>query len=121
MKEEKKFVSRRNFLASSIKGTAGAVLMANFPTIVPASVFGKYAPSNRVNVGVIGCGRIGTTWDMPGVLKQEKANMMAVCDLDSRRLKLAKDQVDAYYTKKNGKPYNGAKTYSNYSELLANK
>lgn len=121
MKQIKTSVSRRNFLKSSLKGTGGAIVMANFPAIVPASVFDKYAPSNRVNVGVIGCGRIGTTWDMPGVLKQEKANMMAVCDLDSKRLKQGKELVDGYYSKKLGKPYDGAKTYDNYHELLANK
>lgn len=29
-------------------------MLANIPTIVPASVLGKYAPSNRINVGAIG-------------------------------------------------------------------
>ena len=36
-------------------GAAGAV--AAFPTIVPSSVFGKAAPSNRINVGMVGMGR----------------------------------------------------------------
>lgn len=121
MKKTKTSISRRNFLKHSVKGTAGAIALANFPSIVPASVFGKYAPSNRINVGVIGCGRIGTSWDMPGVLKQEQAQMMAVCDLDKIRLKKAKEQVDGFYTKKMGKAYDAAKMYDNYHDLLNNK
>ena len=36
----------------------GAVAAIGFPAIVPASVFGQTAPSNRINVGAIGVGRI---------------------------------------------------------------
>ena len=121
MEKVKDSNSRRNFIKNSLTGTAGIVALSGFPSIVPASVFGKFAPSNRVNVGVIGCGRIGTSWDMPGVLKEEKAQMMAVCDLDMLRLKKAKQQVDTYYTKKLGKSYDAAKMYDNYHDLLANK
>ena len=44
--------SRRQFL----KGTA-AVL--GFPTIVPSSVFGQNAPSNRITMAVLGWGMMG--------------------------------------------------------------
>jgi hypothetical protein len=46
MKKEKKTVSRRDFLNSSAKLATGSLILSGFPTIVPASVFGKYAPSN---------------------------------------------------------------------------
>ena len=42
---ETKNTSRRNFLRNTVKITAGTVALANFPTIVPASVLGKNAPS----------------------------------------------------------------------------
>ncbi len=42
-----KTVSRRRFLKTTL-GTAAAV---GFPTIVPSSIFGQYAPSKRINVG----------------------------------------------------------------------
>jgi hypothetical protein len=48
-------MQRRNFIKKSSLGTAAAVA---FPTIVPSSVFGKNAPSNKINIGQIGCGRI---------------------------------------------------------------
>ena len=48
-------LSRRGFLKSS--AAAGAALLG--PTIVPASVFGANAPSERINVGFVGVGRMG--------------------------------------------------------------
>ncbi|CCG99291.1 oxidoreductase domain protein [Fibrella aestuarina BUZ 2] len=92
-----------------------------FPTIVPASVFGKNAPSNRINIGAIGTGRISRGHDMPGVWKYDTARIVAVCDVDSRRVQDAKKLVNEYYSKKEGKPYDGVRTYGDYRELLQNK
>ncbi len=111
-------LSRRSFLDLSAKATAIAV---GFPTIVPASVFGKNAPSNRINVGAIGTGRISRGHDMPGVWQYDNALIMAVCDVDSHRANEAKQLVNETYAKKNGKPYDGVKVYGDYRELLANK
>jgi predicted dehydrogenase len=120
--------NRRKFLTTSVKGAAGAFALAHlpgssqaFPEIVPSSVLGKYAPSNRINVGVIGVGRIARGWDIPGTWKHEVANIMAVCDLDSNRVQQGKEYVDGYYAKKKGTSYKGTKTYDDYQELLANK
>jgi len=77
-------------------GTAGALF---FPTIVPSSVFGQNAPSNRIHIGQIGCGRIAQTMDLPGILKHDLARVVAVCDLDSRRLGLGKKMVEDHYAK----------------------
>ncbi|GAA4304719.1 Gfo/Idh/MocA family oxidoreductase [Compostibacter hankyongensis] len=113
--------SRRNFLKTSM-GAAGAFALGSIPTIVPAQVIrGKLAPSNRLNIGVIGAGRIGTSWDIPGTLQHDLANIMAVCDLDSKRLAGGKKLIDDYYAKKKGGSYNGTKTYSDHQELLADK
>ena len=56
--------SRRKFLKDTIKLTAGTIALSSFPTIVPFSVFGKNAPSNKINIGQIGCGRIARTHDL---------------------------------------------------------
>ena len=113
--------NRRRFLKTAIKGAAGAIALANFPTIVPAHVLGKYAPSNRINIGAIGNGRISRTHDIPGVWQYEQARIMAVCDLDRNRVESAQQLVNDYYSKKTGKPYNGVKMYDDYQELLNNK
>jgi predicted dehydrogenase len=115
-------VSRREFLGTSATGLlSSAVLGLGFPTIVPASVLGKNAPSNRIHVGAIGTGRISRVHDMPGVLKYDGAQIVAVCDLDSLRVEAAKKLVNEYYAKKNGKPYDGVQGYADYRDLLKNK
>jgi predicted dehydrogenase len=121
-KDDKSGVTRRNFLKTSAKGAiASSLAMGGFPLIVPSSVFGKNAPSNRINIGAIGTGRISRDHDMPGVWKYDTARITAVCDVDSKRVGEAKTLVNEYYTKKTGKPYDGVATYGDYRELLQNK
>src|SRR6202789_4212091 len=109
--------SRRKF----IQQAASAATLLGFPSIVPSSVFGQYAPSKRVNVGAIGVGRISRTHDMPNILQYDNARIVAVCDLDAHRVVEGKQFVNDFYTKKTGKPYDGPVGYANYHELLANK
>lgn len=113
--------SRRDFLATAGTGIAASSLLAGFPAIVPASVFGAAAPSNRINVGAIGTGRISRVHDLPGVWRHDGARIMAACDLDSKRVEDARALVNGYYAKTTGKPYDGVTTYANYRALLANK
>jgi len=62
-KQKQSTISRREFISNSAKAT----IILGFPSIVPASVFGKNAPSNRINIGAIGTGRISRIHDLPGV------------------------------------------------------
>lgn len=120
--EQNDAISRRKFLDLGTKGLlASSAIISGFPTILPASVFGKNAPSNRINIGAIGVGRISRGHDMPGVWKYDNAQITAVCDLDSNRVKSAQDLVNEYYTKKTGKDFKGVKGYDHYRDLLANK
>lgn len=119
---EKKHSSRRHFVKNAFGGTLAAALpISGFPTIVPSSVIGKNAPSNQINVGAIGNGRISRDHDMPGVLRSSQGRIIAVCDLDKKRVEAAKTYVNDFYTKKTGKAYDGVKTYDDYRELLNNK
>jgi predicted dehydrogenase len=99
----------------------GAVAAMGFPAIVPASVFGQTAPSNRINVGAIGVGRISRGHDLPGIWQFDQARIMAVCELDAKRVDQAKTLINGVYSKKTGKPYDGVTGYHNYHALLANK
>ena len=114
---KKRNQSRREFLSNSIKASA----LLTLPSIVPASVLGKYAPSNRINVAAIGAGRIGRIHDINGVWQYDYAQLMAVCDVDSQRAEDGKKLVNEYYSKRDGKPYDGVKVYTDYRELLLNK
>jgi hypothetical protein len=73
-----------------------------FPTIVPATVFGQNAPSNRINIGVIGAGRIARVHDMAELFKYDHAQILAICDLDSKRVEAGKRLVNETYAKKYG-------------------
>ncbi len=115
MKKNK--TSRRKFIGDTLKASA---LLA-FPSIVPASVFGKNSPSNRINIAAIGAGRISRTHDMPGVWQYDYTQLMAVCDVDSLRAEDGKKLINEYYTKRDGKPFDGVKVYTDYRELLLNK
>ncbi len=119
---ERKTFNRRDFVKTTLQGTVVAsIASTGLPTIVPSSVFGKNAPSNRINIGAIGVGRISRDHDMAETLKYGHARIIAVCDLDSKRLADSKKYVNDFYTKKEGKPYDGVTMYSDHRELLLNK
>jgi predicted dehydrogenase len=108
-------------MATAGGGLLASSVAAGFPAIVPASVLGPHAPSNQINVGAIGTGRISRVHDLPGIWRYDTARIMAVCDLDSNRVAGAKTLINGQYAKKTGQPYDGVVGYGNYQELLANK
>jgi len=119
-------VSRRKFLTDTGKASLGTALALSLPTIVPSSVFGKKAPSNRINVASIGCGRISTTHDMAEIARYAGARIMAVCDVDTKRAEYGPQAVKSNYlkaTKENGGLTGDwdIKVYTDYKELLLNK
>ena len=89
--------SRRSFLV----GTA--------PLLVPSSVFGWYAPSNRVTIGMIGMGRQAMSVNWKQFEKMRDVAVVAVCDVDAWRLEQAARAVP------------GSKPYRDFRELLADK
>lgn len=122
MTETKNSSSRRYFLKNTVKATAGTVALANFPTIVPASVFGKNAPSNKINIGQIGIGRIARTHDLAETFKYDVARIVAAADADRNRLQSGKQMIEDWYAKKTGQSnYMDVKIYDDYHALLANK
>ena len=108
------FLTRRNMLR-----TGAAALAA--PVIVPSSVFGQNAPSNRITIGAIGVGRISRIHDMHETFKYDHAQIVAVCDLDSNRVKSGQRFVDQAYARKFGRDYSGTRGFGDYREVLARK
>ena len=120
--------TRREFLKKSSLLAAGALFAPSIltpsiamPSIVPSSVFGKNAPSNRVNIAAIGCGRQMVSPNIPQMLKSEHAQIVAVCDVDSWRLANAHKQVNDFYSTQKGVAYNGCKAYYDYRKVLDNR
>jgi len=99
----------------------GTGLALGVPMVVPSSVFGRNAPSNRVTIGAIGAGRISRTHDMKEIHRLADAQIVAVCDVDTRRLGAAQQLVDDRYSVSTGKDYSGTRGYTDYRELLAAK
>jgi myo-inositol 2-dehydrogenase / D-chiro-inositol 1-dehydrogenase len=112
-------MKRRNFLKNATTAAAGTMII---PTIVSASVFGKNAPSNKINIGQIGSGRIARDHDLPGVWKYDVARVVAVSDVDSKRMHEGKQLIEKYYNEKN-RSTNAVevKMYGDYREMLLNK
>jgi len=76
--ERNQQITRRQLLQAASR--TGAVIA--LPTILPASVFGSDAPSNRITLGVIGSGSKGTG-GMRNFISQG-AQVVAVCDVNAR-------------------------------------
>ncbi|MEX0986848.1 MAG: Gfo/Idh/MocA family oxidoreductase [Bacteroidales bacterium] len=102
--------SRRDFIRNTSAATAG---MGAF-TILPSSVvFGKPAPSDKVNVALIGCRNMGF-----GILKHHLGNddvrCVAMCDIDSKLLDERAGTVKQDFDQ-------SPKLYSDYRKMLEQK
>ena len=82
--------SRRSFLKTSLRGTAGLVLL---PNLIPSRLLGADAPGGKIQVAQIGCGRMGRS-DLGNVMAEPLARVVAVCDLDAKRLAAAKQMAE---------------------------
>jgi len=67
------------------------------PLILPARLLGRDAPSNQINLLMIGTGRQAYVVNLPTLLGMPAVRVVAVCDVDARRARLAKAKVDASY------------------------
>ncbi len=108
--------TRRTFLKAAAAAAAA-------PQIVPATVFGKDAPSNILAVGSIGTGRMGHG-DMRNALYQgldesAGARIVAVCDLDLDRAGHAKRDAEKRYKERNIETT--VDVYQDFRKLLARK
>ena len=107
-------MTRRDFCRT----TATAVAALSVPLIIPSRLLGAQAPSNRIRVGQIGCGRIAQGHDLPGVLKSGLADVVAVCDLDSVRVAQCRQMIQKTLLDQ-GASVPEIAGYGDYRELLA--
>lgn len=71
----------------SAAAAAGAAWVG--PTFIPSSVFGAKAPSNRITMGCIGVGIMGSG-NLKGFMGKADARVVAVCDVDSNHRERAR-------------------------------
>ena len=121
-KTGRKEITRRKFIDTSVKtAMASSLAIGGFPIIVPSGIFGKNAPSNKINIGQIGFGRIAMTHDLAETLKYDSARVVAVSDLDSDRAFKGKKFIESHYDQKHKKTgYIDVKINEDYRSLLQN-
>lgn len=101
-----------------LKMGAAVLSLPNIITTRALGADGATPASERLTLGFIGMGRqMGGHVGM--FLGREQCQVVAVCDVESRRLEKSKARVDEYYAKKTGYAYTGCAAYGDYRELLA--
>ncbi|MDR3183254.1 MAG: Gfo/Idh/MocA family oxidoreductase [Planctomycetaceae bacterium] len=110
-------LSRRSFLQA-------AALSAAAPLIVPPSALGldgNTAPSERITMGLIGCGSHGSHWNLPLMFANPLQQVVAVCDIDKNYLDKTQKRVNEHYSKKSGTEYKGCDAYGDFRDLISRK
>jgi predicted dehydrogenase len=104
--------SRRRFLT-----TAASACLA--PAVLTRLVAGRPRPSNRITMGLIGCGSMGRA-NLNGFLQLDDVQVLAVCDPDTRHRDIAKAAVDQRYAQQQRSgSFAGCTAYADYRALLA--
>lgn len=121
-----KSMNRRRFLKRSAATTTAAAV----PWIVPSSVFGHDAPSNRIQVACIGVGNQGIAI-LRRFMKNADVQVVAVCDVNMGSYgyktedqflgrEPARKEVGKYYAAKNGvATYRGCAATGDFHDILA--
>ncbi len=103
--DSSKTTSRREFL----KTTTAAATLAAMPTIIPASALGgegKPPPSERINLGLIGCGGMGTS-NLNICARFADVVVTAACDVWDARLEVVTERFKST-----------CKGYADYRQML---
>ena len=111
MSIHKSELSRRNFLKSS---TALAI-----PSIITSSALGSRgrAPaSERITIGLIGTGKMCSGYHLSSLLGFDDVQITAVCDVDTNRRQLAKQQVEKKYGERT--EYKGCDEYNDFRKII---
>lgn len=114
MKPPERSLTRREFTRTALLGAG----ILGLPQIIPARLLGAGSPGGRIRVGQIGCGRIARGHDMPAVLHSKLADIVAVCDVDSRRAAAGRKLVEDFHRDQETPPPR-VTVHGDFRELLA--
>lgn len=90
----------------------GGIASATVPLIVPSRLLGRDAPSNRINLLMLGTGRQAYHVNLPTLLGMPGVNVVAVCDVDRKRAEATKAKIDGKYGNKD------CKLFTDFREAL---
>ena len=111
-----KSIKRRRFLK-------GMLATAAAPTVIPSSALGlagTTAASERIIMGLIGCGIHGAGWNLDRMFENSGQQVVAVCDVDSQHAEKARVKVNAHYSQKLGRDYK-CDLFSDFRDLINRK
>lgn len=123
--QQRRSTTRRSFL-KTLGATASAF---SVPFLAPSSVLGAGAPSNRIHVGLIGCGHQSQRI-VPSFLVHDDVQMLAVCDVNRQGVgyyypdqvlgrETARQWVNEHYAQKTASGrFRGCDAYVDFRELL---
>ncbi|MCX7050079.1 MAG: Gfo/Idh/MocA family oxidoreductase [Candidatus Sumerlaeota bacterium] len=123
-------LTRQQFLQTAGAAATALAASAGAPFIIPSSARGANAPSNRINVAMIGTGNQGTL-DMKGFLAESDAQVVAVCDINRASYgyktedqflgrEPARKLVEEHYAEqKRSGAFRGCDAYTDFREVLA--
>jgi len=111
-------IARRDFLA-------GAAAAATAPLILPAGtlgVGGATPPSDRIGIGVIGCGGFGTGRHTRQHADREDTHVVAVADPNRDRRERVRERVNAWQGEQSSaNNHHGCKAYNDFRDLIADE
>lgn len=114
--------TRRQFLRSAAGGAAAGWAA---PAIVSSTVFGQAdrpAPSDRITVAFIGCGKMANDYHLPELLRFADVQAVAVCEVDRKRREHAKGRVEAAYAQRGGTTgHKACDAYADFREVIGRK
>lgn len=96
MRQVNNKTNRRDFLKKTAAVAAGII---GFPYVIRPSAMGKFGavlPSNKIVMGVIGCGSMGSG-NTRGFLNFPDVYIAAVCDVDQQHANSLKGEIDRKY------------------------
>jgi predicted dehydrogenase len=104
---------RRSFLKTLAASSASLAL----PNILRAQ--SVPAPSNRLTLGVIGCGGMGSG-HIGGLLGEDRVQIVAVCDVFRENAEKAKGRIEEAYAQRSASgTYNGCSVTQDFREVIA--
>lgn len=119
--------NRRDFIKLSGAATASAIVMPTIISSCARSKKGRTAPSDRINIGIIGSGNQAMN-DINDFLQDERVQITAVCDVNKYSKgywdgkpggrDVGMKFVDRYYSKREGKNYISCRGYEDFREVI---
>jgi len=111
--------SRRDFIRTTT-AWVGAIAA---PTIIPSSALGaggNVAPSDRLNVGLIGMGKM-MSGHLGDFLNRQNVQVVAISDVETTRLQKCVERINTTYSERFGKDYKGVQVCTDFRELNARR